>query len=486
MRRRSIWALAAASVMPIAPAHAGATYYVRTDGGTAQQCDGRHDAAWRAGDSHRACAWRHPFDALPPGGNARIRGGDSLVIGPGSYAMGIEAPGVANAEKCRAEWPWDCHLPPLPSGPEVGQPTRILGAGFDRGCREPPQLWGTEHASTVIDLQGSSNVEIACLEITDHSSCIEFHNGVSQLDKCERDKPPYGPWASSGISAADSANVLLRDVEIHGMAHDGIRAGRVRDWSLERVKLVANGWAGWNGQVDGASSSDSGKLLFRDVEIAWNGCAERYPGRKHFGCWGQENGGYGDGLGTAATGGEWIFDHVNVHHNAQDGIDLLHASAEATATFQNVDARANAGNQLKAGGSVAVRNSQIAGMCAALAQTNGLDDGDTCRARGNAISLRLPANGKDEIVDSNVSGEGDCLIDLECAGDGCASGAVTVSGNRLEGALRAGSASARLPCSLWVEPALGGAAIGFRHNRLRSLRNTDCPAAVECSGNDAM
>src|SRR5258708_4572653 len=152
MRRSWIWALAAAAVVPIAPAHAGTTYFVRTDGGTAQQCDGRHDAARHDGESRRACAWRHPFYALPPGRSARIRGGDTLIIGAGSYAMGIAAPAAADAQKCRAEWPWDCHLPPLPSGLSAQRPTRILGVGFDRGCHKAPQLWGTEHASTVVDL----------------------------------------------------------------------------------------------------------------------------------------------------------------------------------------------------------------------------------------------------------------------------------------------------------------------------------------------
>ncbi|HEX3897440.1 MAG TPA: hypothetical protein VHW73_14670, partial [Rudaea sp.] len=355
---------AAPATQKTTPVPAGpVTYYVRTDGGSPAQCDGRHDAAYSKTTKH-ACAWRHPFDALLPGGPARIAGGDTLIIATGSYQMGLGAPD-AQSDKCRADWPWDCHMTPVPSGPSPDKPTRILGMGWDKGCAAPPELWGTERAETVIDLRGSSNVQIACFEITDHSGCVEFHAGKQELDRCERDKEPYGPWAAVGLSAADSSNVSLRDLNIHGLAHDGVRAGRLRDWTVERVQIVANGWSGWNGDIDD-HSSNSGRMIFRDVRIAWNGCGEKYPSKQPFGCWGQEEGGYGDGLGTGETSGDWLFERVRADHNTQDGLDLLHARSDAKITFVDVHAEANAGNQLKAGGSVNVENSVLIGTCAAL------------------------------------------------------------------------------------------------------------------------
>jgi len=163
-----------------------------------------------------------------------------------------------------------------------------------------------------------------------------------------------------------------------------------------------------------------------------------------------------------------------VHDNAQDGIDLLHAEG-ATITFRDVHAEGNAGNQLKATGAVRIENSRIAGTCAALATQHGLDAGDACRARGNAILLRLPAGTHSSISGDTISGEGDCLIGLECAGAGCASATASVDGNRLDGSLRADSADARLPCSLWVDPALHGASVLFSHNDVQSTRNAGCP-----------
>jgi len=467
--------LLAAVALANAPPGAATTYYVRPDGGGAAQCDGRRDSAYPGRGRHQACAWRHPFEALPPGGPARIAGGDTLVIAAGSYMMGRGAPGTDGLEKCRADWPWDCHAATIPGGPSPRSPTRIVGAGYDAGCRRPPQLWGTERASTVLDLGASANVELACLDISDHSPCIEFHNGAKREQRCARDAAPYGAWAAAGITAAGAADVRLADLSIHGLAHDGIRAGRVRDWTVERVRLVGNGWDGWSGDLGDGDSSNAGKLVFRDVEIAWNGCGEGYPARTHGACWGEEHGGYGDGLGTGKTGGDWLFDHVDVHHNAQDGIDLLHAAADAHVVFRAVHAEANAGNQLKAGGSVEVENSTIVGSCSAL-RRNGLDAADLCRAEGNSLSLLLDGSARERIAGNTIDGEGDCLIGLECAGDRCGDASVVVADNRLAGTGRErGGDDKRAPCPLWLGPELHAARVELRGNTMHATRPFRCP-----------
>ncbi|MEG3192311.1 hypothetical protein SNE32_08355, partial [Lysobacter sp. D1-1-M9] len=55
-------------------AEAATTYHVRADGGDASQCTGRADAPYSGSGSNQACAWKHPFVALPPGGTPRIAG----------------------------------------------------------------------------------------------------------------------------------------------------------------------------------------------------------------------------------------------------------------------------------------------------------------------------------------------------------------------------------------------------------------------------
>ena len=165
-------------------------------------------------------------------------------------------------------------MAPVPSGLGSAQPTRIVGAGWDLGCPIKPQLWGAERPWQVLDLTGSDDVEVACLEITDHSSCIESHSGTLA---CERSTPPFGPWASTGIVASDSENLTLRNLDIHGLASAGIRAGRITDWTVEDVRISHNGWVGWEGDIDG-TDSNAGTLTFRRLSVTWNGCGETWPG----------------------------------------------------------------------------------------------------------------------------------------------------------------------------------------------------------------
>ena len=204
------------------PLRAQTTYYVRPDGGSFSQCTGLVNAAYPGTGSGQDCAWNHPFQALPPGGSPRISGGETLLIGSGSYRMGYGAPGT---EACDAEGAYECHMPALPSGPDSSHPTRLLGEGWNSGCGAAPELWGAERPWFIIDLEGSSNIELECLEITDHASCIESHAEAGF--RCRRDTAPYGDWASTGIYASDSDSVLLKNLSIHGLASNGIQAGRI-------------------------------------------------------------------------------------------------------------------------------------------------------------------------------------------------------------------------------------------------------------------
>ena len=407
-------------VLPLTVADAAAnTYYVRSDGGSATQCTGLVDAAYPGSGTAQSCAWNHPFRALPPGGSASIAGGDTLIIGAGSYKLGLNAPG---ADSCDAAGSYDCVMPPLPSGPSASQPTRILGAGYASGCANPPELWGSERPWQLIDLSNSSNVEIACLDLTDHSSCIEDHNqsGLPCAGcevRCQRDSPPYGDWASAGIYARDSSNVLLRDLNIHGLAAVGIRAGRLSDWTLERIKIVANGGAGWDGDLGGGTdSSNSGDLVFRHIEVAWNGCSESYPGKSVTldSCWGQEAGGYGDGFAAGSSGGKWVIEDSKVHHNTSDGIDFLYLTAGSDVRVSRLTAYGNAGNQLKVAGQARVENSLLIGDCASFDGRPLMAEGDNCRAAGNALSIDLHRGSAVTVINTTITGQGDCLVDIGC------------------------------------------------------------------------
>jgi hypothetical protein len=65
-------------------------------------------------------------------------------------------------------------------------------------------------------------------------------------------------------------------------------------------------------------------MILRNVEIAYNGCGEDPTSGAKVNCWAQKAGGYGDGLGTYYTGGQWLIEDSEVHHNTSDGVDLLY------------------------------------------------------------------------------------------------------------------------------------------------------------------
>jgi len=465
------------------------TYYVRSDGGTTAQCNGQSDLPY-SGNSN--CAWHHPFDALPPQGDGanptlNLQGGDTLIVGAGSYELGLNAPGAKSYPACNQSWSWDCFMAAVPSGTALS-PTRILGAGWDQGCSAPPQLWGSEHSARVVSLDHSSNVVLACLEITDHSSCIESHLGGNSPLACNRSTPPYGPWASHGIYARDSSNVTLQDLNVHGMANRGILAGRLSNWTLTRVKIVMNGWAGWDGDLgETAGSSNSGQMLFQNVEVGWNGCGESYPDHRIVGCWGQQEGGYGDGLGTNKTGGNWKFVNSYFHHNTQDGLDLLYADTTATILIQQSHAQGNSGNQMKLAGSPTVENSLIVGNCSYFVGIDNMSGnnsgggntaGDICRALGNALVLSVQAGLHAMVRYNTIAGEGDCLI-LAINGDGTSS--VAIQNNALIGKpdwIKANQSPQPQSCLFYWDSGSATWPVSYAGNLTFAVKNNDCPAGT--------
>jgi hypothetical protein len=209
------------------------------------------------------------------------------------------------------------------------------------------------------------------------------------------------------------------------------------------------------------------------VEIAWNGCAERYPGRQPFACWGQSSGGYGDGLGTAASAGDWIFDRVRVHHNAADGLDLLYLRPPGRVSLRHSRLHANAGNQFKASGRVEVDASVIDGNCADLGE-HGLAPGDRCRAGGNALSIVLWPGVDARLSDNQLSGAGDCLVVVE---GGDARSRAQLQRNRMRGGPTWADPK-RLTCGFYAHQS--AARIELDDNHFSGVREQACAAGNRC------
>ncbi|MFC5578243.1 NEW3 domain-containing protein [Lysobacter niabensis] len=391
------------------------TFYVRVDGGDASQCTGRNDAPYPGSGTGQACAWNHPFHALAPDGTRRIAGGDTLRIGSGSYMIGQGAPGAGNC------LPANCWPANIPSG-NGSATTRILGDPAN-----PPKLWGTLGVARILSLDGSSNVEIGHLEITDQDDCVYSHSNAAV--KCPA--VGIGAWGKYGVYARASSNVWLHDLNIHGLGHSGLWAGGLTDWTLERVRLHRNGRAGWDANT-GTGSSNSGVIILRGMEIAWNGCGERWQTGEAWACWGQQAGGYGDGFGTVATGGQWLIEDTFVHHNTQDGLDLrfLDGADGTHATLRRIHAMGNAGNQIKVKGNSLVENSVLIGNCGYFNGKFYMQAADNCRADGTTLLLVFTANDNVVVRHNSITGEGWSLIG---ATEGDSSGRALVQNNVLVG-----------------------------------------------------
>lgn len=430
----------------------GNTYYVRTDGGTPTQCSGLVNAAYSGNILNRSCAWSNPLWVFPPnidGGDPAnkplIAGGDTLIIGQGSYQMGMPL-NLGNWSSCNVNWQYDCHAQPVPSG-TAASPTRIMGANY-ANCSSgtsAPQLWGSGGSGSVLNLTGSSNVLVECLEITDHSNCIQ--NQADASVKCLAG----GLWAANGITDTDgkadnipSTNVTLQDVNIHGMAKYGVLAGNISGWTVNHVKINANGFGGFSTDLSPAYSVSSGSNTFTNVEIAWNGCAENYPASTIWGCWGQQTGGYGDGVGSSSASdrGTWTFQDVAVSNNTQDGLDFLHADPSAVITFDRVNAQRNAGNQLKTNGTATISNSIVNGYCASFVgvgdmqgnnSAGGGTSGDICRAQGDTIVVGQTPGLTTTIDHNTVISEGNDIVTVPGTGPGDKTSKLVISNNILIG-----------------------------------------------------
>ena len=205
------------------------------------------------------------------------------------------------------------------------------------------------------------------------------------------------------------------------------------DWTVERVRLVANGWVGWDGDIEG-DDSNSGTLLFRHWTVEWNGCSESYPDGAIGGCWAQSAGGYGDGGGTGETGGDWIVEDSSFRYNTSDGLDLLYVRRRPSSiVVRRTIAEGNAGNQIKVNGPTTIENSVIVGNCGYFDGQPFTYNVDNCRALGNALALNLMAGEQVTVTNNTIAGEGDCLIEAICEGECNGSESVRMRNNILRG-----------------------------------------------------
>lgn len=422
-----------------------ATRYVRCpslgssqDGGTGYdasanptgQCNGTADAPYDGSGTNEPCAWQNPMwamgwkDASYP---QKISGGDTLII-TGNCEIGFNADGVSYAQTS-SSYPWDAYLKPIPSGPDPAHKTKIYGSNYasctSRSCAS--KLTGVERVDKVLNLEGSSNVDVRAIFVTDGLDCAESHPNASVA--CQRDTYPYGKWAKNGISILDSANVEFHYVYADGLASRGVIQGRVQDFLWDHGSFSDNPYAGWDGDFgDPDNWANGGTITFKgDAEdpllIKWNGCVGSDPSTNPVSasCFTQgQSAGYGDGLAisdkTGVLGGaNYVFEHVDCGNNTSDCIDLLYKKSGKTVTIIASNFAHSTGNQVKTAGSTVINDTKMIGDCdffLGKSYTYTGSGGFThCRAAGNTVAWDVQGSGDTiDIFGSTITGKGDVLI----------------------------------------------------------------------------
>jgi len=331
----------------------GSTYYVNPNSGT--ECDGD-------GCSVNHLYWLHPVK----GNTSLLKEGDTVHVASGEYEMGLNGPNDRKGT-CDKSWPWSCYMNRIPKG------VQIIG-----DCANPPVFWGAERADYIFNLNGSSDVTLKCLDITDKADCIEFQT-------CNRGTFPYGKWADVGVDVRNTSNVVIDTIDIHGLSLYGLVMGNTSNLTVVDSKIRMNGWGG----VD-SRGSNSGDIKFIRTDIEYNGCSENEHGQPNK-CWGQQQGGYGDGLGSKKTKGNWYFEDTNFLHNTSDGLDLLYADTEGSVEIKGGTFEGNAGNQIKSGFQTTIQGARIVGNCDYFSDKTltWTGWGDDCRALGQTIALAV-------------------------------------------------------------------------------------------------
>ena len=420
----------------------GHTWFIRPDGGDRKQCTGKVDAAYRGKGAAQPCAFNHPFFLFTTGEygnkNAVVQGGDTILIRGGPYRIGYTGPNPNDMWGLCPGDPYSCGLPSLPSG-TLGHPTRLLGEQHGN-CKQKTQLYGGYAAGAVLGLVGSKNVEIECIELTDHGQCTRAGAGYPASEGCHTSYP-LSDYASNGIiTDTGTANVILRDVDIHGFVSRGIIGPIGGEIIVERVRIAFNGMAGWDfDDGNGTRSGPNASVKASYLTVEGNGCNEESPIRHEFpafSCFDQDHGGYGDGIGTPGTQLDFSCDHCLFRYNTQDGFDLLHTSGSLI-SITNSNSYGNMGQQWKMGAmhKVIFQNNLTVNNCSRMSRPiKGAPAnynrylGLYCRAGGDGIALNITNGGTYVFQNNSFAGYGATSYDIGCSG-GCSTANIIYQNN---------------------------------------------------------
>jgi len=429
----------------------GATWYVRPDGGTRYstdlptgQCDGMGDAAYSGTGVNQHCAfndYRYLYATGAYGNKAWvIAGGDTVILRGGPWRVGYNGPNDADYFGSDPGDPYDASNPTIPPG-TASQHTRILGENY-ASCTTKTQLFGGYAVGTVINLAGTQNVDVQCLEISDQSQCSREGTTAADNVQCSSSYP-LDDYASVGIGTDNTtANVLLQDLNIHGLVSRAMLGPIGGTVTVKNVRMAYNGGAGWDFDDGNGTPSVNGNVLATGLTVEWNGCNEEYPivdANPALKCFDQDSAGYGDGLGTPNTPLNFTCDNCLFRYNTQDGFDLLHVSGSQI-KVTNSESYGNMGQQWKLGPmqSVVFQDNLTIHNCNRMsAAIPGAPSGYNeylslfCRAAGDGFAMGMIDGGTYTFQNNSFVGYGDTTYDIECNGTGTCDTASIIFQNNL-------------------------------------------------------
>lgn len=457
MHRTMLWSLL---LLLISHPLFGETWYVRPDGGTrysakmpSGQCDGKADAPYRGKATSQHCAfrdYRYLWDDQSYGSDAWvIAGGDTVIVRGGPWRVGFDA---ATGKGAGYTWcfggqgPYACSNPVIPAGTAVRH-TRILGENF-RNCANGSgtdrskltQIFGGFGVWAALNLNGAQYVDVECLEITSHSRCVS--HGDPPLPRGCSHSNPLDDYDSDGVvTDAHTHDLLLQDLYVHGHTDRGIKGPIGGVVTCLRCDIAYNGMAGWDFDDGNSTASINAVWNFNYSTIEWSGCNEIYPEGGANTCYGQSNGGYGDGVGTP----EGIcltanIDHSTFRYNTQDGLDLGHINTgTCSLKITNSTAYGNSGGQFKWGANespVIFTNNTVVANCmrlsapiAGAASKYNLHLADFCRAN-DAMALDFHQGGTAFVVNNTFVTYAPTTFDIACWDhSGCSASALTFENN---------------------------------------------------------
>jgi Putative Ig domain len=511
-------------------AGSGTTWHIRLDGGTNTQCTGTTNAAYPGSGTLQPCAYNHPYQMLNYSGAwTSFTAGDTMEFddpptNTTPYYMGeqngglgsdwsAQIAGICPPPNSPASAGSSCTLPVPPSGVTIkGQNYGNCHTAGHTGLVNPTVLSGINGVFTVLDVQGTNNVTISCIEITQPDTCTTSGSGYGG-GQCTN--------TSNYVNAAGlmmeyqtnqgPANLTLTDFAVIGTSSNGILGGRMNvlttdTFTASDIYIIGNGSAGWNSDGGGCNTSceSIGTMNVSYADIEWNGCMAVKPynvgitpeantnGFNY--CYGQNTSGYGDGFVLIASNDLTLnVSYSKFKYNTQDGFDAAHLSDDIThhpaVNITSSWSEGNAGQTFKIGAgaaSTAINNVSISN-CHVLSQSatfpnnpSGwvtLDGGDTCRAAGDQWALALNNNTVVTLENNTSVGYGTTMFDVACSygNTSCGSnGATVIYKNNIAIGYPDPGNSARLASGFYFESGISPSNATADHN-LWFTMHTGCP-----------